>query len=173
MPSRSAVVDAIDPSQLRRAFGLYATGVTIITAEHPTRGKVGVTANSFASVSLEPPLLLFSLARTAFSLQPLLESPGFVVNVLRAGQRALSHRFAHSAGDKWAGLSWRPASNGAPILAGVIASFECVHHGQHDGGDHLICVGRVVGMDNDPEGEPLLYFHSRYRAMGAEIESDP
>jgi flavin reductase (DIM6/NTAB) family NADH-FMN oxidoreductase RutF len=171
MLARSAPADAIDPVRLRRAFGMFATGVTIISADHPAHGLIGVTVNSFTSVSLDPPLILFSLARTSFTLQPLLEAPSFVVNVLRDGQRALSHRFAHSAGDKWDGLSWRPAASGAPILAGGIAHFECVHHAQYDGGDHLVLLGRVVGMDTDADGEPLLYFHSRYRSIGEEIDA--
>jgi flavin reductase (DIM6/NTAB) family NADH-FMN oxidoreductase RutF len=171
MHGQGAGAALVDPLRLRRAFGLFATGVTIISAAHPVHGLVGVTVNSFTSVSLEPPLILFSLARASFTLQPLLEAPGFVVNILRDGQRALSHRFAHSEGDKWEGLSWRPAASGAPILAGGIAHFECVHHAQCDGGDHLVLLGRVVALDTDAEAEPLLYFHSRYRSIGEEIDS--
>jgi len=161
---------AIEPDRLRRAFGMFATGVTIISAQHPVQGLVGMTVNSFTSVSLDPPLILFSLARTSYTVQPLLESPAFVVNILRDGQRALSHRFAHSGGEKWQGLSWRPAASGAPILAGCIAFFDCVHHAQYDGGDHLVLLGRVMAMEAEAEGEPLLYFHSRYRSIGQEID---
>jgi 3-hydroxy-9,10-secoandrosta-1,3,5(10)-triene-9,17-dione monooxygenase reductase component len=162
--------DVIEPDRLRRAFGMFATGVTIISAQHPVQGLVGMTVNSFTSVSLDPPLILFSLARTSYTLQPLLESPAFVVNILRDGQRALSHRFAHSGGEKWQGLSWRAAASGAPILAGCIAFFDCVHHAQYDGGDHIVLLGRVMAMDVEAEGEPLLYFHSRYRSIGQEID---
>lgn len=172
MTERPGAVDAIDPVRLRRAFGMYATGVTIITAIHPAQGPVGITANSFSSVSLEPPLLLFSLSRRSFSLQPLLESPGFAVNVLRDGQHALSHRFATGGGDKWSGLAWHAGRHGAPILAGTIAYFECAHHARHDGGDHVIVLGRVLALEADAAGEPLLYFHSRYRSIRAQMEPD-
>ena len=171
MHAKAAPTDANDPIRLRRAFGLFATGVTIIGAEHPVQGLVGITVNSFTSVSLDPPLILVSLARSSFNLQPLLEASGFVVNILSDGQRALSHRFAHSAGDKWEGLSWRRAANGAPILSGGIAFFECVHHAQYDGGDHLVVLGRVVAMDTNEDEDPLLYFHSRYRSIGEEIDT--
>lgn len=171
MPTEAPPGNSNDPVRLRRAFGLFATGVTIISTAHPAHGLVGVTVNSFTSVSLDPPLILFSLARSSFNLQPLLEAPGFVVNILSDGQRALSHRFAHAAGDKWEGISWRPAANGAPILSGSIAFFECVHHAQYDGGDHLVVLGRVVAMDTDTDADPLLYFHSRYRSIGEEIHA--
>lgn len=172
MPERPGAADAIDPVRLRRAFGAYATGVTIITAAHPVQGPVGITANSFSSVSLDPPLLLFSLSRQSFTLQPLLESPGFAVNILESGQRALSHRFATGGQDKWNGLTWRAGVHGAPILAGTIAAFECAHHAQYDGGDHTIVLGRVLALETDAAGEPLLYFHSRYRSIGEEIDPD-
>ncbi|MBX9629789.1 MAG: flavin reductase family protein [Burkholderiales bacterium] len=161
---------AVDAAQLRRAFGMFATGVTIITAAHPGDGLLGITVNSFHSVSLEPPLVLFSLARTSFTLRPFLETPGFVVNVLREDQRALSHRFARTGDDKWIGVSHRPSELGAPILEGTVASFECTHHAQYDGGDHMIILGRVLRFETDPEGAPLLYFHSRYRRLAEEDE---
>lgn len=172
MPEPAGAADAIDPVHLRRAFSMYATGVTVITAIHPAQGPVGITANSFSSVSLDPPLLLFSLSRQSFSLQPLLESPGFAVNVLRDGQHALSHRFAAGGREKWSGLTWHEGRHGAPILGGTIAAFECAHHVQYDGGDHVIVLGRVLALDIDAGGEPLLYFHGRYRSIGEEVDPD-
>lgn len=156
---------------LRRAFANYATGVAVITAEHPTHGLIGITVNSFSSVSLDPPLILFSLARTSFSLQPLVETPNFVVNVLREGQQDLSHRFARSGTDKWESLPWHRALSGAPVLDGGIAHFDCVHHARYDGGDHVILLGRVNAVGSDADGDPLLYFRSRYRAIRP--EDDP
>jgi flavin reductase (DIM6/NTAB) family NADH-FMN oxidoreductase RutF len=94
---------AIDPERFRDALGLFATGVTIVTASHPTAGLIGITANSFNSVSLDPPLVLFSVARTARSLPAFLEAPGFAVNVLRRDQADLSKRFSVADEDKWAG----------------------------------------------------------------------
>ncbi|MCW5623270.1 MAG: flavin reductase family protein, partial [Burkholderiales bacterium] len=130
--------EPMDGRQLRRAFGLFATGVTVITAEHPVAGLIGVTANSFSSVSLDPPLILFSLSRRAFSCDLLLQAPAFAINVLRDDQQALSHRFAHAGTDKWVDVEFRRSANGVPTLGSVLATFECVPHMQYDGGDHVI-----------------------------------
>lgn len=102
--SQSGGLGTIDPERFRDALGLFATGVTIVTASHPTAGLIGITANSFNSVSLDPPLVLFSVANGARSLPAFLEAPGFAVNVLGRDQRALSMRFSVSDDDKWAGV---------------------------------------------------------------------
>ncbi len=161
---------ALDPQRFRGALGLFATGVTIVTASHPQAGLIGLTANSFASVSLDPPLVLFSVANTARSLQAFLEAPGFVVNVLRRDQRALASRFAKSGTNKWEGVSHVPGRFGAPILPDTMAAFDCLHHAHHEGGDHRIIVGRVVAMEHNVEGEPLLFFGGKYRALGDEVK---
>ncbi|MCW5623123.1 MAG: flavin reductase family protein, partial [Burkholderiales bacterium] len=144
------------------------TGVTVITAEHDTAGLIGVTANSFNTVSLEPPLILFSLSRRAWSCAPLLGCRGFGINILRDDQRDLSHRFASAGADKWDAVAFRRSARGVPLLDDVLATFECLPHVQHDGGDHVIVVGRVVDFGFDPDGLPLLYFRSHYRAIADE-----
>lgn len=160
---------SLDPLRFRGALGLFATGVTVVTANHPQAGLIGITANSFSSVSLDPPLVLFSIANSARSLQAFLEAPGFCVNVLRKDQRALSVRFARQGGDKWEGVDHATGRFGAPILPNTMAAFDCLHHAQYEGGDHRIIVGRVVDMEHNIEGEPLLFFGGRYRALGEEI----
>lgn len=159
----------IDPKAFRGALGLFTTGVTIVTAAHPTVGLVGFTANSFNSVSLDPPLVLFSVAKTSKSLTPLLDAPGFAVNVLRRDQRDLSNRFARSVDGKFESVPFTIGRNGAPIFPDAIAAFDCVPHASFEGGDHIIVVGRVTGLEHDSEGDPLLYFRGRYRAIGPEI----
>lgn len=162
-------LDAIDPMRFRGALGLFATGVTVVTAHHPSVGLIGITANSFNSVSLNPPLVLFSVANTARSLRAFLEAPGFAVNVLRKDQKGLSGRFARQGEDKWSGVPYVPGRFGAPILPDTMAAFDCVHYAQYEGGDHLIIVGRVVAMEHDVQGEPLLYFGGRYRTLSDEV----
>ena len=162
-------LDSIDPMRFRGALGLFATGVTVVTAHHPSVGLIGITANSFNSVSLNPPLVLFSVANTARSLRAFLEAPGFAVNVLRKDQKGLSGRFARQGEDKWSGVPYVPGRFGAPILPDTMAAFDCVHYAQYEGGDHLIIVGRVVAMEHDVQGEPLLYFGGRYRTLSDEV----
>jgi flavin reductase (DIM6/NTAB) family NADH-FMN oxidoreductase RutF len=161
--------EVIDPARFRDALGLFPTGVTIVTANHPQAGPIGITANSFSSVSLDPPLILISVANSARSLGALLEAPGFVVNVLRQDQKSLASRFSRSGEDKWAGVPFQPGYFGAPILPDTMAAFDCVHYAQYEGGDHLIIVGRVVAMEHSVEGDPLLFYRGRYRGMGEEI----
>jgi flavin reductase (DIM6/NTAB) family NADH-FMN oxidoreductase RutF len=160
---------AIDPLAFRGALGLFATGVTIVTACHPSVGLIGITANSFNSVSLDPPLVLFSVANNTRSLGAFLEAPGFAVNVLRRDQNRLSARFARPGKDKWRDVPYLPGRFGAPLLPDTMAAFDCVHYAQYEGGDHLIIVGRVVGIEHDAEGEPLLFYRGRYRALGDEV----
>jgi len=160
---------AIDPDRFRHALGLFATGVTIVTASHPTAGLIGITANSFNSVSLDPPLVLFSVARTARSLPAFLEAPGFAVNVLRRDQTELSKRFSVTDDDKWASVAHQLGRFGAPLLPDTMAAFDCLHYAHYDGGDHQILVGRVVGIEHDAQGDPLLFYRGRYRALGEEI----
>lgn len=163
------IYDAIDPASFRGALGLFATGVTVVTANHPTAGLIGITANSFNSVSIDPPLVLFSVANGTKSLGAFLEAPGFAVNVLRRDQKALSARFAVSGESKWDGVAFEPGRFGAPLLPGTMAAFDCIPYARYEGGDHSIIVGRVVAIEHDVEGEPLLYYRGRYRVLGDEI----
>lgn len=155
----------IEPENLRKALGCFATGVTVVTGLGPDGEKLGVTASSFNSVSLDPPLVLFSLSRRAYSMSGFLESGHFAVNVLREGQEELSRRFATPLHDKWIGIDFEIWDFGCPILADALANFECRTRYTYDGGDHVIFVGAVERMRADLEGHPLIFFHGRYQSL--------
>ena len=155
-----------DTRLLRDAFGCFATGVTVVTAFGPDGAPVGLTANSFASLSLDPPLVLFCLDRRSRRAPVLQAAPRFAVNVLHAGQETLSTRFARGASgaDDLADVAW-DRREGAPVLADAMAVFACAAEARHEGGDHLIMVGRVTHLQFDPGQDPLLYFQGRYRSV--------
>ncbi|MBX3567492.1 MAG: flavin reductase [Rhizobiaceae bacterium] len=139
---------AVDPRALRDAFGAFLTGVTVVTAHDAAGQPVGFTANSFASLSLDPPLLLVCLARTSRNFQTLTGAAGFGVNVLSEHQKDISNTFARPVEDRFAGLDWQPGPHGSPILGGVAAWFDCALHDIVDGGDHVILIGRVEAFEN-------------------------
>ncbi len=152
----------MDSGNFRAALGCFATGVTVVTAVGPQSELVGITINSFNSVSLDPPLILFSLNRRAYSLRAFLATQAFAVNILRAGQEEISNRFARASEDKWSGVAHEVWDCGCPILTDALASFECqVRHTYH-GGDHVIFVGEVIRLRHDPDGQPLLYHRGTY-----------
>ena len=154
-----------DPRTLRDALGCFATGVTIVTTKAPDGKPIGLTANSFTSVSLDPPLLLVCIARSAGSA-PVLESAAtFGVNVLQIGQQMVSNRFAGKGEDRFADQKWHWGETGAPVLEGSLSSFECARHEVLDGGDHFILVGRVIKATFEPRRDPLLYFRGKYRRL--------
>ena len=146
----------------RSALGTFATGVTVITTITPTGEMIGNTASSFNSVSLDPPLVLWSLARNALSFDIYLNASYFAVNVLREGQDDLSARFSKSAGDKWYGIDYEFWDTGCPILPSALAIFECRSTFTYDGGDHAIFVGEVMKFDHDPKGKPLVFWRGGY-----------
>jgi len=150
-----------DDRALRDALGRFATGVTVITTRGPGGEPVGMTANSFAAVSLEPPLVLWSIARQSPSYDAFEEAPHFAVNVLRAGDRDLSNHFATPAEDKFDGVGFVDGIGGAPLLGDPLASFECRTWQRYDGGDHLIIVG-LVERFVCAEGRPLLFYSGGY-----------
>lgn len=155
----------VDRGAFRNALGCFATGVTIVTSVTPEGELLGITANSFNSVSLDPPLVLFSLDRAAFSLKAFEASGCFAINILRDDQIALSSNFAKTLADKWDGVAYEVWETGCPILKDALASFECRTHSIYDGGDHLIFLGRVLGLRAQTEGEPLLFFRGTYRRI--------
>ena len=157
---------AFDPRDFRNALGCFATGITVVTAVAPSGELIGITANSFNSVSLDPPLVLFSLHRAAYSLGALTEGGHFAVNVLCEEQRELSIRFANALGDKWTGIEYELWDDtGAPILKGCLGSFECRTRALYDGGDHVIFLAEVLRLRTGKAGRPLLYFRGRYRGL--------
>lgn len=154
-----------DARTLREALGCFATGVTIVTALAEDGTPIGLTANSFTSVSLDPPLLLVCIANSAGSAPALAAAARFVVNVLQIGQQPASNRFAGKGEDRFAVTEWAPGENGAPVLAGSLSAFECARHAVHEGGDHFILVGRVTRAIFEPRRDPLLYFRGKYRRL--------
>lgn len=151
-----------DARTLRNLLGQYATGVTVITTRAADGRRVGMTANSFSSVSLEPPLILWSLARSAPSLPDFLAASHFAIHVLGRDQHALSNRFARPAEDKFAGLAHRDGPAGVPLLEGAVATLVCRNRQQYDGGDHLIFIGEIEQFGQEG-GAPLLFHAGSYR----------
>lgn len=148
---------------LRTGLGAFATGVTIVTAFDADQ-PVGITVNSFASVSLDPPMILWSVAREANCAAAFAPGRRFCVHVLAAGQEALARRFARTGGDKFADLEWTPSSHGTPLLPGCIAEFHCSVDACHAGGDHTIIVGRVEAWLTR-EGKALLFHQGQFRTL--------
>ena len=154
-----------DHRALRDTLGAFATGVTVVTALDPDGRAIGLTVNSFNTVSLDPPLVLWSLSLASPSLEAFRQASHFAVNVLAADQQALSERFARRNSDKFADVDWREGLGGAPLLSGCCAVLECRNEVQHAGGDHLIFIGRVEGCSRQDKA-PLLFHGGRYRVLG-------
>jgi flavin reductase (DIM6/NTAB) family NADH-FMN oxidoreductase RutF len=145
----------------RRALSQFATGITVVTTRSPSGEPVGITVNSFNSVSLEPPLVLWSLALKATAFDTFRHCEHYLVNVLAADQLDLARRFAARTQDKFDTARWTPTDSGLPRLAGCIAWFECAHRSQYEEGDHVILVGRVESFQT-ARGTPLIFHDSRY-----------
>jgi len=158
--AREAAVDRFDRRDFRKALGQFSTGVTVITTRAIDGRRVGMTANSFSSVSLDPPLVLWSLARNAPSVADFTGASHFAINVLAAHQHHLSRQFSTPQADKFGGVDCCEGTAGVPLLNDVIARFVCRNVRQYDGGDHLIFIGEVERYDRF-DGEPLV-FHSGY-----------
>jgi flavin reductase (DIM6/NTAB) family NADH-FMN oxidoreductase RutF len=163
----------IDPREFRNALGTYATGVTIITAAGADGKPVGLTCNSFASVSLNPPLVLWSLVLYSTSLNAFQNATHFTVNVLGVTQQALASKFAKSSEDKFVGVDWKPGLGGAPILAESIANFQCRSVNRYYGGDHVIFLGAVEAYSYNRK-EPLLFARGGFgRFLAADAPKAP
>jgi flavin reductase (DIM6/NTAB) family NADH-FMN oxidoreductase RutF len=160
----------IEQRAFRDALGCYATGVTIVTTLDPEGRLLGITANSFSSVSLDPPLVLFSLARKAYSFDAFQRARHFAVNVLAEDQSDLSDTFARARADKWAGVRFDVWDTDCPIITGALAQFECRTHSTHDGGDHMVFIGAVERMAIDSSKRPLIFHRGRYRQLEAEAD---
>jgi flavin reductase (DIM6/NTAB) family NADH-FMN oxidoreductase RutF len=156
---------AFSQREFRNALGSFPTGVTVVTTRTSNGQDVGVTANSFNSVSLDPPLVLWSLDRAAYSWRVFSVAPHFAINVLSEGQSRLSRHFSRARAGKWSTVAFERWSTGCPVLLGCVANLECERHAAHDGGDHQIIVGRVLGLHNDPKAMPLVFHHGQYRRI--------
>jgi len=158
MPSPTS----IDSLKFRAALGMFATGVTIVTARGADGSLVGLTANSFNSVSLNPQLVLWSLGRLAGSMPVFSRGSHYAINILAAEQQDLARRFATRDIDRFAGVAWREGAGGAPVLDGVAAVFECANRSQYEEGDHVIFVGEVENCFAREGALPLIFHGGRY-----------
>lgn len=156
--------DPADARALRNAFGAFATGVTVVTGCAADGTRVGLTANSLTSVSLDPPLLLFCPALAASALPALKATARFVVNILAVDQRDVANAFTKKGIDRFAGATWDDW-DGLPVLQGALANFACSFFAEHDGGDHAVVIGRVERLRMLPDSDPLLYFKGAYRQV--------
>jgi flavin reductase (DIM6/NTAB) family NADH-FMN oxidoreductase RutF len=155
-------LDAFSPREFRDALGRFVTGVTVVTTRAET-GPLGMTVNSFASLSLDPPLVLWSPARRSSRFPAFEAAPYFAIHVLGAGQRDLAEHFARF-GELPPGLAFAEGPGGIPLLDGVVARFECRHAAGHDGGDHLIVVGEVLRLTTT-DTPPLLFDRGAFIAL--------
>ncbi len=161
-PPRKAQPPSFSPEEFRTALGMFATGVTIVTARAADGQPIGLTANSFNSVSLAPPLVLWSLARAAASLAAFSNGSHYAINILAADQKALAERFAVKGGDRWSGVEFEQGTGGAPLLAGAATTFECFNRSRYEEGDHIIFVGEVERCNVRPGASPLLFHGGRF-----------
>ena len=141
---------------------MFATGVTIVSARASDGTVIGLTASSFNSVSLEPPLVLWSLAQAAASLPAFSKGSHYAINVLAADQKALAERFALRGSDRWSGVEFSDGFGGAPLLHGAAATFECFNRSRYEEGDHVIFVGEVERCGFRPGASPLLFHGGRF-----------
>lgn len=141
---------------------MFATGVTIVTARTPQGKLVGLTANSFNAVSLEPPLVLWSLAKTAASLLAFSKGSHYAISILSADQQTLAKRFSTRDVDRFAGVAFAAGASGAPLLTGAVATFECFNRSRYDEGDHVIFVGEVERCWHQPDASPLLFHGGKF-----------
>jgi len=167
MSDEQKITTPTDTRALRNALGCYATGIAVITAQGSDGSLAGVTVNSFASVSLEPPLVLWSLSLYSPSLAAFQHCHHYAINILAADQIEHSQRFsrpADASGSKFAGLAFDTSPSGAPLLRDACAWFECRNETRHPGGDHLIFIGLVEAFQRTDRA-PLLYHAGQYRTL--------
>ena len=148
--------------EFRASLAMFATGVTIITARTPSGELVGLTANSFNSVSMSPPLVLWSLSQAASSMAALSKGSHYAINILASDQKALAERFASKCDDRWEGVAFTDGVAGAPLLSGAVASFECFNRSRYEEGDHVIFVGEVERCCHREGAAPLLYHGGKF-----------
>ena len=157
---------SIEPQELRRVMGHFATGVTVITTKDKDGGPNGLTANAFMSLSLNPPLVIISVDKNATCYSCFEIQNGFTVNFLSEDQEEISRRFATKGADKFSGLKWHAGANGAAVIDGALGFVECRITQCHDGGDHTIVVGEIVNVAADGD-RPLLFFKGMYQRLPA------
>lgn len=154
----------MSPDEFKSALSRWATGVTVVTTRARSGEVAGLTATSFSSLSLDPPLVLFCLGYSSTSKPSFDAADGFIVNILADGQKALAGRFAQLGGDKFPGVSWRPGLRGIPLLNDALANLECRILQVHPAGDHLIVVGEVEQIHLG-DSKPLVYYRGTYHSL--------
>ena len=158
----------------RRALGEFATGVAVVTARGKGEDLVGMTMSSFNSVSVEPPLVLFSVDRKSLSLPSMIEAKGFAVSVLARDQENISNQFARALSNKWDQVKTCVGHAEVPLISGALAHFECEPYANYDGGDHIVFVVRVVHYATQPDAPaPLVFFRGRYCDVTNETQREP
>jgi flavin reductase (DIM6/NTAB) family NADH-FMN oxidoreductase RutF len=160
----AASITAVDSRAFRQALGQFPTGVCVVTCL-VNGERIGMTMSSFNSLSLDPPLVLFSIDHRAASLSLWKNAKGYAVNVLAENQKEISNRFARPLSSKWEGTSFSPGSCGAPVLPGVAAVFECVPWARHESGDHTLFIAEVKNFWASPDRQPLVFSKGRYAAL--------
>ncbi|OGA96257.1 MAG: flavin reductase [Burkholderiales bacterium RIFCSPHIGHO2_12_FULL_61_11] len=161
-PIRKASSPSFSQREFRSALAMFATGVTIVTARTPAGDLVGLTANSFNSVSLNPPLVLWSLSQAAGSMAALSTGSHYAINILAADQKALAERFASKREDRWMDVLFTEGASGSPLLSGAAATFECFNRSRYEEGDHVIFVGEVERCSHRAGAAPLLFHGGKF-----------
>lgn len=156
-----------DKRKFRNALGHFATGVAVITTQSDDKAPIGITVNSFSSVSLDPPLILWSLDQGSDTLSIFRAAERFTVNILREDHRDISNRLARQGQHGLEGLKTRQGKNGCPALEEALAHFECNVYARHEAGDHIIILGRVTHFEYSEDGRPLLYHRGGYQGLAA------
>lgn len=158
---------ALDPVLFRQVMARFATGITVVTTRAKNGMPVGVTINSFTSVSLRPPLVLFCIGTQAKSKKAFADASVFAVNILSDRQEELSRHFASQKASDWNDLSWAYGDHGCPVLAGTLGWLVCEKTDMRKAGDHHIILGKVTDLAIGKTSKPLLYFGSKYRKLKA------
>jgi 3-hydroxy-9,10-secoandrosta-1,3,5(10)-triene-9,17-dione monooxygenase reductase component len=162
-----------EPARFRQVLGHFCTGVTIITTMDARGRPAGFACQSFAALSLDPPLVLFCPSRTSATWPRIARAGHFCANVLTAGQRDLARVFGTAGADKFAGLTWSPSASGAPVLAGVLTWVGCEVEAVHEAGDHYVVLGRVTELGPVGTEAPLLFYRGRYGVTAAALADGP
>jgi flavin reductase (DIM6/NTAB) family NADH-FMN oxidoreductase RutF len=155
---------SFNESDFRHCLGCFSTGVTIVTTADK-KNLHGITINSFASLSLHPPMVLFSLDKQSHTYKNFADAENFIVNILSEGQSSLSIQYAHPSTVDWNKIDYSTGTNGCPIISGSIAYLECTKENVFDGGDHSIFIGKVKNLKKISDKKPLLYFKGQYKKI--------
>ena len=161
-PTTVALPPSFSTTEFRAALGTFATGVTVITACDESGARVGLTANSFNSVSMSPPLVLWSLSRNASTMPTFSRGQHYAINVLASDQQHIAERFARKDIDRFEGVTLRWGQRGVPVIDGAMAVFECFNRSQYAEGDHIIFVGEVEHCQRRDDAQPLIYHGGRF-----------